>query len=330
MSRTQTESIRGAIKTAISTSTDNLVAGEEFSIFVTVQNPFELPLTLHRVSTYLPTEFLDVDSHLRVLQVEELQESIADFKEFADEQGIDISLPVLPKKRFRWRIPELTRFTIKFPGLSVDLEPKRRTSPTIARDMTARVGTKIPFLEMSRTIQEETKGALDATQKERIEEELKRYEEAIDLIRNPNESTRTLQPGNSTVQTFTVKSRKEVLFKPAKYRLNIEIEYEVGGVLNTDIIEYTMQVRASPLSMILGALVGGFGGWWMNEKSATPFDLTGIVSLVGSLFLSSMVVVLLSRKKDIQSLVTVEDFWGGIVIGFLTAYSGPKLIRALV
>ena len=53
--------IRGAIKTAVSTSTDTLVAGQDFSLFVTVQNPFEVPLTLIGVTAQLPTEFFDVE-----------------------------------------------------------------------------------------------------------------------------------------------------------------------------------------------------------------------------------------------------------------------------
>ena len=43
-----------------------------------------------------------------------------------------------------------------------------------------------------------------------------------------------------------------------------------------------------------------------------------------------MAVVLFARKKDVQPLIAIEDFWGGIAIGFLVAYSGPQLIKNLL
>jgi hypothetical protein len=33
-------------------------------------------------------------------------------------------------------------------------------------------------------------------------------------------------------------------------------------------------------------------------------------------------IVFAARKTDAQSFVTVEDFWGGLLVGFLIGYSG--------
>ena len=81
--------IRGAIRTLIKNSNDNLVAGEEFSIFVTVQNPFEVPLTLHRVSTHIPTEFYDVDQRAQELQAFEIEEERAEIAKAGKSLGLD-------------------------------------------------------------------------------------------------------------------------------------------------------------------------------------------------------------------------------------------------
>lgn len=56
-----TRTIRGAIRVTISTSRDALIAGDHFSVFVKVQNPFEVPLRILDVSAFVPVEFFDVE-----------------------------------------------------------------------------------------------------------------------------------------------------------------------------------------------------------------------------------------------------------------------------
>lgn len=48
-------------ETQISTSTEPITGGQEFSIFVNIQNPFEAPITVKGVSTQLPDEFIDME-----------------------------------------------------------------------------------------------------------------------------------------------------------------------------------------------------------------------------------------------------------------------------
>lgn len=45
-------------------------------------------------------------------------------------------------------------------------------------------------------------------------------------------------------------------------------------------------------------------------------------SLLLAVILSGAAVVFTARKSEAQSFVTVEDFWGGLLIGFLIGYSG--------
>ena len=343
--------IRGAIKTAVSTSTDNLVAGEEFSIFVTIQNPFEVPITLHRVSTYLPTEFLDVDQHFRELQVEEVREQAVELRELATELGLDTSSLPIPKRRSWWEkfLRDLSLVSVRFLGIQLDFRRKSLLGPAIARNMTSTLTTReisagisIPMIgDVRQTIRreighetpssdQEARLQQERLRREVIQKELDRYQTAIEAIRNPDESAKPMQPGNSTTQTFTVKSRKRIWFKPATYKLNIEIEYEIGGVRNLDTIEHTIHVRSPLSSMILGALVGGVGGWFTSTGSTVTLDFANLISLGSSLLFAAMAVVLFARKKDIQPLIAVEDFWGGVAIGFIVAYTGPRLIQGLI
>lgn len=331
--------IRGAIKTDIGTSTDVLLAGEEFSIFLTVHNPFESPLTLHRISTYLPAEFLDVDRYFRELEVKRLQEELTKLQELADEYEIDIPTPSsLPKKKYKLKEMAIDLFKIIF-GINPMQLSGSHIGPSVARDMTstelikAIVGInlfplKLEFSKTNKTaIADETsRTAL----KKRIKNEIANYKEAMNSVKGTGTEPKELQPGNSAIRTFTVKSKKRIWFKPSTYKLSIEIEYEIGGVHNTDTTDFTIHVRASVASLILGALLGGLGGWFVSRGPDITFDLANLVSCGSSLFLAVMAVILLGRKKDMQPLVTVEDFWGGAATGFIVAYSGPKLISTLI
>lgn len=41
-------------------------------------------------------------------------------------------------------------------------------------------------------------------------------------------------------------------------------------------------------------------------------------------------IVLFSRKKDIQPFIAVEDFWGGLAIGFISAYIGTEILGSYI
>lgn len=58
---TSRKAIRGAIRVQVSTSRDAIIAGDLFSVFVKVQNPFEVPLGVLEVSAFVPVEFYDVE-----------------------------------------------------------------------------------------------------------------------------------------------------------------------------------------------------------------------------------------------------------------------------
>ena len=35
------------------------------------------------------------------------------------------------------------------------------------------------------------------------------------------------------------------------------------------------------------------------------------------------------RKQDVQPFVTIEDFWGGILVGFITSYTSSQILDQL-
>jgi hypothetical protein len=331
--------IRGAIRTSVSTSTDSLVAGQEFSIFVTVQNPFEIPLTLHQISAYLPTEFVDINERQRENRLSVVDDQLAVVEEGARRMGLPAT-GLLPRKRgFLHRLARILSSVSIF-GISFRLRDEYTLSTAVARDVAApqaelKVKLSLPLIGSIEQVVRRAEGGKDdpdvqASWRERIEQERRELERVrAELSTTPRAST-AMQAGNSTTRVFTLRSRQAIWFRPATYRLQIQVEYEIGGLFNVDTIDQVLQVKSSLISMVLGALLGGLAGWFTATGSALAVDATHLISLAVSLVFAMMAVVLFARKKDVQPIIAVEDFWGGVAIGFLVAYSGPKILGGLV
>jgi len=52
--------IRGALRVEMSTSSTDLQAGRIFSLFVTITNPFDIPVQVENVTAIIPVEFVDL------------------------------------------------------------------------------------------------------------------------------------------------------------------------------------------------------------------------------------------------------------------------------
>ncbi len=55
-----------------------------------------------------------------------------------------------------------------------------------------------------------------------------------------------------------------------------------------------------------------------------------LVSVVLSVVLSTIVIVAFARKKDAQPFMSVEDFYGGLFVGFLVGYNGDSWVHFVV
>lgn len=58
-------------------------------------------------------------------------------------------------------------------------------------------------------------------------------------------------------------------------------------------------------------------------------SLSNLVTLLVSVILSGIAIIFMVRKSDTQSFVSVEDFWGGLLIGFLVGYTGASFFQDL-
>jgi hypothetical protein len=143
-------------------------------------------------------------------------------------------------------------------------------------------------------------------------------------------------------------------FVPDTYPITVDAKY--WGQENFTGYKYFMAAGsaaadyAAPRGIILaGAIAGGFLFTFLSLIRAEERALHGasarildvaktfgkggtLFALGGSILLSLIITILLSRIEEAQSFikVNISDFWGGIAVGFLANYGGWALLDTMV
>lgn len=118
-----------------------------------------------------------------------------------------------------------------------------------------------------------------------------------------------------------------MFFTPLKHRLNIQLRYLVGCNTHYQTVPYDLDIRASVTATSIGGAIGGAIGILVREPDISAW---ATASVVFQAIVSVMTVVALARKSDAQPLVSIEDFLGGLLLGFVVGYTGNNLFNQIV
>lgn len=162
-----------------------------------------------------------------------------------------------------------------------------------------------------------------------------------------------LQPSSTVVYTVVLNVEKSLIFTPTQYRLQFNVNYSFTPELPrtfeeatakeneilTNTIAHELAIRPSVYSLIIGAMFGGFVGSLVKILQTTPSSnwqnftavnlLAPLVTIAIAVMLSGMAIIFMARKSDAQSFVSIEDFLGGLLIGFLVGYTGTSFFETL-
>lgn len=142
-----------------------------------------------------------------------------------------------------------------------------------------------------------------------------------------------LEPGNSILKEFTVRTRERNLFTPSVYFFHMQITYGMEGKTNHDTAKTSLNIKAPisamALGAVLGAAIGTFLKYFEDSNASLPISQL-LVSLSASVLIGLVLVVAFARKKDAQPFITIEDFYGGAFVGVLAGYSGYSLLHQVV
>ncbi|WP_222424902.1 hypothetical protein [Candidatus Nitrosocosmicus arcticus] len=116
--------------------------------------------------------------------------------------------------------------------------------------------------------------------------------------------------------------------KPDTHIVLITVEYNDGASDTQEFTNVSISIFPSFSSMLIGTIAGGILGTLANSQliSRTNVEKMNPEIVLPILFvniiLSFIAGVILMRRKDVQSFITVEDFWGGLLMGFVVGYVG--------
>ncbi|MEO1664727.1 MAG: hypothetical protein AAFU54_08820 [Chloroflexota bacterium] len=148
-----------------------------------------------------------------------------------------------------------------------------------------------------------------------------------------------LQQGNTDVWTIRLGTIGGLLFIPAQYNLQFNVIYGfTSDILNDDLQNETnlfvnttsksLSIRTSMIALIVGAFLGGIAGAIARELQIGNTRWQDVIIKAGlSGILSLAAVIFAARKADTQAFISVEDFWGGAVVGFVIGFSGTAAFQ---
>lgn len=146
-----------------------------------------------------------------------------------------------------------------------------------------------------------------------------------------------------------------LFFVPGEYRMLVQAKVGVDGPPQLEGHRYftvsetaTVKMAAPQTVIMLGAMLGGLVSVFLFPQSrpksvilayrhggfgpALESTFRLLYSVAGACLLSAIVTVMLARLSESQFLVkiSVNDFWGAVVVGFIAQYAGVSILDKLV
>lgn len=329
----------GLLDLAVDLSVPEVYSGTEFTVYLHVKNPFSRPVWINSVELSLPTQ-LSVERPQKPLQK----------RSWRSRRASDVVIKNMIKDHKK----EITRLRKLLNSQEVGQEAREKAEQRLG-ELEAQVRAEAASLVGGLVIDSGDTAEVRVYQpkaptiyaRASRASTMKIYQPQAmgDTERVPLLSSlppgAALQPGSTDVWTIRLGSRRTLFFIPARYKLQLTVIYGLEPESLTEVdsdarelysntSSFNVQVRAALWSVILGGVIGGTVGSVARSLQGaggeTAFSGNHANSTIGALALSAILagaaVIFSARKTEAQSFVTVEDFWGGLLIGFLIGYSG--------
>jgi hypothetical protein len=147
----------------------------------------------------------------------------------------------------------------------------------------------------------------------------------------------TLVPGESGAYSFSAIAQKWLFASGGDLVFPGQVKYLYEGEVHHHTFEVRFTLRPPLLANCIGAISGSLIGpiaRGLKEQGGDFVTTMGIPFMAGvalSAILAVVAVIYSSRKTgEAQPIVTVEDFWGGLLVGFLIGFLGNEFFGNLV
>ncbi|GEM_PF-1711197 len=147
-----------------------------------------------------------------------------------------------------------------------------------------------------------------------------------------NKKTFIIEPHCETVAYFEISTTGWLFFTPSRQSLSTLVKYRIGGREKTQVTTSEFEVKPPLAAMVIGAIIGAVLGSLakvLNSSGSLEWQPV-LVAVGGSVVMSLIAAIALSRKTGTQGFITVEDFFGGFVIGALIGYGGSEYFEKTI
>ncbi len=169
---------------------------------------------------------------------------------------------------------------------------------------------------------------------------------------SPTNQSRIPIPGPLLhLYTIIASEMKFIFFYPSDYKIAVVAKYNTspdfsGEHYRTLVQDSTIPVGTPQFVILFGAAIGGLFAYFIlpqarrrlirttedGSRKWTQRLITEVSGVVGSILLSEMTTILLSRNSDPQFLfkVNINDFWSAIAVGFLANCVGAFILSKVL
>ena len=142
----------------------------------------------------------------------------------------------------------------------------------------------------------------------------------------------TIEPHCEAVAYFQVSTSGWLFFTPTRQTLSTQIRYKIKGSERTQVVSSGFDIKPPLKAMVVGSIIGGFLGTLAKTLNSVQFPSYKIiaVSIGASIVMSLIATIALARKTGTQGFITVEDFFGGFVVGALIGYGGSEYFEKAI
>jgi hypothetical protein len=306
---------RGALLVTMRPDAPTITAGASFSISVTINNPFDVAVLIEEITTKLPVDLYDVNQVTQDRHKAKAQRKLEEHAGIPKKNPLQFVNDIFPSLG-----PKNYGATSSNLATAVETTQKQSPEPIISEH-----SDKNKILALISPKPDETP-----------EEKKKREQTASRLIDEYQDKpiqfkSVEIQPGDSITRVFVLQTWRGLWFTPNTYTMDVSIKYKIGSIMHNQSVPYTLDIQAGLKYIVIGAVVGSLFGILAKEINllTTGKLVAFLTTTVSTIIISGFAVIAFARKTGVQPLVTIQDFWGGMLIGFLISYSGTQVFGNL-
>jgi len=141
-----------------------------------------------------------------------------------------------------------------------------------------------------------------------------------------------IQPHCESVAYFQISTSGWLFFTPSRQTLNTQLRYRIDDKERTQVVSSEFEIKPPLFSMVIGSIFGAILGTLAKVlNSAEVLNWQALsVSMGSSVVMALIATIALSRKTGSQGFITVEDFFGGFIVGVLIGYGGSEYFEKAI